>query len=208
MDGAAREVAKEKAALRRELAARLAALAPGERERAAAAAGESLLALPEVAGARRIFTCLSFGAELDTWGLVDSWLARGCEVYIPRADRRDGEIHVHRYPCALRTLAFGLRQPPDPGRGEPPSTQIPDAEIDATLDVAIVLGLGFDRRGFRLGYGSGYFDRFLRGGGAGRPFPAVGLAFETQLLDRLPAAPHDVPMSVIVSAREIVRRSP
>ena len=205
MDAAAREVTREKAALRRELAARLAALDPGARARSAAAAGERLLALPEVAGARRIFTCLAFGDELDTWGLVDTWLASGREVYIPRADRRDGQIHVHRYPCALRTLAFGLRQPPDPRRGDPPSTQIPDAEIDTTLDVAVVLGLGFDRRGYRLGYGSGYFDRFLRGGGAGRPFPAVGLAFETQLLERLPVAPHDVPMSVIVSAREVTR---
>lgn len=200
-------VALAKAGLRRELAARLAAIGAGERTRSTRAAGERLLALPEVAGARRIFTCLSFGGELDTWGLVDTWLASGREVYVPRADPRDGQIHVHRYPCALQTLSFGLRQPPHPRRRDPPSTQISDAEIDTVLDVAIVLGLGFDRRGYRLGYGSGYFDRFLIGDGAGRPFPAVGLAFETQLVELLPIGPHDVPMTAIVSALGTVRRT-
>jgi len=200
-------VALAKAGLRSELAARLTAIGAGERIRSTRAAGERLLALPEVAGARRILTCLSFGDELDTWSLVGAWLASGREVYVPRADPRDGRIHVHRYPCALQTLSFGLRQPPHPRRVDPPSTQVSDAEIDRVLDVAIVLGLGFDRRGFRLGYGSGYFDRFLVGDGAGRPFPAVGLAFERQLVDLLPIAPHDVPMTAIVSATETARRT-
>lgn len=65
-----------------------------------------------------------------------------------------------------------------------------------------MLGLGFDRRGFRLGYGSGYFDRFL----AGRPFPAIALAFAVQLEDELPAEPHDIPMTVIVTENEIRRQ--
>ncbi len=199
-------VALEKAALRKRLAARLAALAPDERARSARAAGERLLALPEVAGARRIFACLSFGDELDTWDLVDGWRAAGREIYVPRADPRDRRIHVHRYPCELTTLAFGLRQPPHPKRGERPASEVAEAEIDTTLDVAIVLGLGFDRRAYRLGYGSGYFDRFLIGDGAGRPFPAIGLAFETQLVDRLPVAAHDVPMTAVVTASETLRR--
>ena len=73
--------------------------------------------------------------------------------------------------------------------------------IDGTLDAVLVLGLGFDRRGYRLGYGSGYFDRFL----AGRPFPAIGLAFAAQLEDELPAEAHDIAMTAIVTEAEIVR---
>ena len=201
---AADAVALAKAGLRKTFAARLAAftaLETDSRARETRAAGARLLALPEVAAARRIFTCLSFGDELDTWGLVERWLAAGREVYVPRADPRDGRIHVHRYPCELKTLAFGLRQPPHPKPGEPEGSELALSAIDATLDVAIVLGLAFDRRGIRLGYGSGYFDRFL----AGRPFPAIGLAFESQLADSLPAAPHDVPMTAIVTAGESVR---
>jgi len=114
---------------------------------------------------------------------------------VPRADPRDRQIHVHRYPCALATLEFGLRQP---RRGEP---ELPVAEIDRALDVAIVLGLGFDRGGFRLGYGSGYFDRFL----AGRELTTIGLAFDEQLVDRLSVEPHDVPMRLVVTPSELVR---
>lgn len=193
-------VARRKTVLRSALAHRLAALASGERTRSTRAAVARVLALPEVDAARRIFTCLSFGDELDTWGLVDTFLATGREVYVPRADPRDGRIHVHRYPCELRTLAFGLRQPPHPRPGES-STEVAESAIDSTLDIAIVLGLGFDRCGFRLGYGSGYFDRFL----AGRSWPAIGLAFDAQLVDELPVAPHDVPMAAVVTAAETLR---
>jgi 5-formyltetrahydrofolate cyclo-ligase len=183
------EIAAEKARLRREILEARAGTTETGRRRAAEEAHECLLALPEVASARRVFTCLSFGTELDTWILIDRLLAEGREIYVPRAERATGLLHLHRYPCALRTLSFGLRQP---ARGEP---ELPPQAIDETIDVALVLGVAFDRRGIRLGYGSGFFDRFL----AGRPFPTVGLTFAAQLVERLPAAPHDVPMRLLVS---------
>jgi 5-formyltetrahydrofolate cyclo-ligase len=178
-----------KTVLRQQLGERLAALDPDEARVAAGRVHERLLARPEVARARRIFACLSFGHEIDTWALVERLLASGRTVYVPRADPRDGQLHLHEYPCELRTLSFGLRQPP---------RRLPELNreaIDGTIDVALVLGLGFDRRGYRLGYGSGYFDRFL----ARRPFPAVGLAYDAQLIERLPEEPHDVPMRVVVT---------
>jgi len=183
--------------LRAALRARLEAIEPARATRAADCIAERLLTLPEIAGARRILTCLSFGVEVDTWRLVDRLRALGKELYVPRADPGDRELHVHPYPCALRTLAFGLRQPP---RGTP---ELERADIDRTLDAALVLGLGFDRRGFRLGYGSGYFDRFL----ARRPFPAIGLAFAEQLVEALPAEPHDIAMTAVVTDLETSRRA-
>ncbi len=185
----ANALAGGKPALREAMQARLAALDADARRAASARAARRVLASPEVADARRIFLCLSFGHELDTRELVETLLAEGREVYVPRAEPRDRQLHVHRYPCDLVTLSFGLQQP---RRGTP---EVPAGEVDATLDVALVLGLAFDRRGYRLGYGSGYFDRFL----AGRPFPALGLAFEQQVLDRLPDEPHDIPMRAVVT---------
>ncbi len=188
-------IAREKALLRAELLAGRAALPPEAREEAERAAGERLLALPEVARASRILTCLSFGTEVDTWGLVERWLAEGREVYVPRAERATGLLHLHRYPCRLATVSFGLRQP---SRSEP---QLAPEAIDDTVEVAVVLGIAFDRRGYRLGYGSGFFDRFL----AGRPFPAVGLTLQAQLVERLPAAAHDLPMRIVASDAETLR---
>ncbi len=188
-------IAAAKADLRRRLAGRLREVDADSARAAAARVAERVLALPEVRAARRVLSCLSFGAEVDTWGLVERLAAGGREIFVPRTAHGDPDLHVHRYPCELTTLSFGLRQPCAD------AVEVPPADVDARLDVALVLGLGFDRRGVRLGYGRGYFDRFLRG----RPFPAVGLAYAFQLVDRLPAAAHDVPLQVVVTDRETVR---
>lgn len=180
--------------LRRRLSARLEAASAEQRRSAGAAARARLLDHPAIRPARSILVCLSFGSELDTAPLVERWTAEGRRLFVPRADPRDRMIHVHPWPSPLVELSFGLRQPP---RGAP---EVAAEAIPATLDAAIVLGLGFDRRGFRLGYGSGYFDRFL----AAHPVTAVGLAYGFQLLDRLPAEAHDVPMSVVVTDEEVV----
>lgn len=184
-----------KALLREQLQTQLRALDPAAAASAADRVAERVLALPEIERAQRILTCLSFGTEIDTWRLVDRLLAAGRELFVPRADSQTGRLHVHPYPCPLVTLPFGLQQPP------PGTPEIAESAIDSTLDAALVLGLAFDRRGYRLGHGSGYFDRFL----VHRPFPAVGLAYALQLRDELPVEPHDVPMAVVVTEAEVWR---
>jgi 5-formyltetrahydrofolate cyclo-ligase len=66
------------------------------------------------------------------------------------------------------------------------------------VDLVFVPGLAFDRRGHRLGYGHGYFDRFL----ATLPdaTPTVGLAYRFQLFDRLPTSAHDRAVSTVLTA--------
>ncbi len=182
--------------LRRRMIARLAALDPAERRRAAAAATERWLAQPE-ADADGILVCLSFGDEIDTAALIERLAAGGRELFVTRADPRDRQLHVHRWPCELVTLGFGLRQPP---RGAP---ELTPGEIASRVGAALVLGLAFDRRGFRLGHGSGYFDRFL----ARHPIPSLGFAFDLQLVDRIADEPHDVPMHGVVTDSRVVRRS-
>ena len=184
-----------KAEWRERLSERLAAIDTASAAAAADRVAERLLELPEIVRAQNILTCLSFGVELDTWRLVERLLALGKELYVPRAEPRDRQLHVHPYPCPLRTVSFGLQQPP---RDAP---EVAADAISSTVEAALVLGLGFDRRGFRLGYGSGYFDRFL----AGRSFPAIGLAFDSQLEDELPAEPHDIPMRLVVTPSELCR---
>jgi len=195
LGGSAAGASARKAELRRRLSRRV-ELIDAETARAAAdQVARRLLSLSEVAGARRILTCLSFGHEIDTWRLVERLAGEGRGLYVPRADPRDQRLHVHPYPSELVTLGFGLRQPP---RGAP---ELADAEIDRTIDAVLVLGVGFDRRGFRLGHGSGYFDRFLA---AHRLF-AVGLAYDEQLVDRLPVETHDRPMDLVVTPTGLVR---
>ena len=189
------DVPSRKAELRQDLGARLAELDGSTVREVAQQMAERLWQLPEMQRARGVLSCLSFGHEIDTWALVDALLAAGKNVYVPRAEPRDHSLRLHRYPCPLKTLSFGLRQPP---RNTP---ELPAAAIAQEVDVVLVLGLGFDRQGYRLGYGSGYFDRFL----AAHPVTAVGLAYEMQVVDALPHESHDVPMAAVVTEMGVWR---
>ncbi|MCB1054691.1 MAG: 5-formyltetrahydrofolate cyclo-ligase [Acidobacteria bacterium] len=165
------------------------------RRTASAEVRERVLDLPEIGNAEGVLACLSFGSEVDTWPLVDQLRRRGKSVFVPRADRHDGMLHVHPLPCELRTLSFGLRQP---ARG---AAEIPYDEIEQVVDVVLVLGLAFDRQGYRLGHGRGYFDRFL----TGRTVTSLGLCYSLQLLESIPHDEVDVPMSAIVTSSEVAR---
>jgi len=156
---------------------------------------ESVLQLPEIERAQGVLICLSFGPEIDTWTLTDRILKSGKSVFVPRAEPRDRQLHVHPYPCQLRALSFGLKQPP---RGTP---ELVASEVAGSVDAALVLGLAFDRHGYRLGHGSGYFDRFL----SRHRVLAIGLTSADLLYDELPIAAHDLPMSIVVTEREVVR---
>ena len=190
-----RPIPHSKEALRSQLRSRLDAQPTEEIGVANAAIIERVLAVPEVLGARRIFSCLSFGHEVNTWSLISRLLGEGKEIFVPRSNPIEKRLHVHRFPCPLETRSFGLREP------TPGTPELAPDHISNTLDVALILGLGYDAKGFRLGYGAGYFDRFL----AKRPFPTLALAYDCQVVSDLPNEPHDIPMTAIVTQSRVLR---
>ena len=72
------------------------------------------------------------------------------------------------------------------------------------VDLVLVPGVAFDRQGNRLGYGGGYYDRFLQQCAA----PRVALAFATQLVDHVPTEPHDLRVHAVVTDEEVIRIEP
>lgn len=79
------------------------------------------------------------------------------------------------------------------------STDVPKA---GEYDLVIVPLLGFDRTGHRLGYGGGYYDKFLAANHCKR---TIGLAFSSQEEDRLPAEEHDKRLDMIITEKEIIQ---
>ncbi|SNR66072.1 5-formyltetrahydrofolate cyclo-ligase [Desulfurobacterium atlanticum] len=69
-------------------------------------------------------------------------------------------------------------------------------------DVVFVPGIAFDLECYRLGYGGGFYDRFL----SGKDYFKVGVCFDFQIIDRLPVEPFDVPVDVVVSEKRVIRR--
>lgn len=155
---------------------------------------ERLAALPEWRAARTVH--LYIGAvegEVETRAIALDALRGGKRVACPRVanDPPRLEHHLIRSLDELRESDRGLWEP-DPARA---------ARVEpATLDLVVVPGLAFDRRGHRLGFGAGYYDRFLAGLGA----PTVGLAFSLQIMDVVPHSARDVPVDWIVTESETI----
>ena len=177
---------QEKAALRRELLARRDAVP--QREEKSRAVGDGVLALPAYQKARQVLLYLSKGSEVDTWKVFARALAEGKEVYAPRCLDGEGTMGFFQVtsPQELLQGRFGLWEP-DPRRCAPWRRR------EGAL--CLVPGIAFDRQGYRLGYGKGYYDRFL----ASFSGTAAGLCFRELALERLPRGPQDRRVDVLVT---------
>jgi 5-formyltetrahydrofolate cyclo-ligase len=127
------------------------------------------------------------GSEVDTAAVDAAARARGLVVAYPRVigDGVALAFHAARLD-ELVPAGFGLREPP---RGAP-AIELPE------LRVFFVPGLAFDRAGGRVGWGRGHYDATLAAAPGAR---RVGLAFDVQIVDRVPSDAHDVPMHVILT---------
>lgn len=119
-------------------------------------------------------------------------LARGKRVVVPVTRPRTKRLSLSEVRDPGRELAPGAFGVPEPV----PSARRPVPVRE--LDLVLVPGLAFDRRGHRLGHGHGYFDRFLAR--LPKTTPVIGLAFKFQLLERLPSDPHDRAVHTVLTA--------
>jgi len=162
------------------------------REQAGRAIVAALAARADFRAAATVLLSLSFRSEFDTRPLLEAALASGKVVSAPRvnADSRMLEALVVSDP--MRDVAPGFRGIPEP------LPHCPAVAVYA-LDWVLVPGVAFDTRGYRIGYGGGYYDRLLPllRGDAQR----VAGAFELQIVEQVPSAPHDLTVDAIVTER-------
>ncbi|MDE2808071.1 MAG: 5-formyltetrahydrofolate cyclo-ligase, partial [Gemmatimonadota bacterium] len=131
--------------------------------------------------------------EVDTRTLICTCLAQGKRVAVPVVMPGTKTL-AHALIDGLDQLIvgpWGLAQP-DPAT----ATWLP---AEARIDLVVVPGLAFDRRGHRIGWGSGYYDRFL----AQVQTVKIGLCYDELVLDRIPGEPHDVPVDMVVAETAI-----
>jgi 5-formyltetrahydrofolate cyclo-ligase len=177
-----------KAAMRANIAAELKKLNATER----AAASLQACALLEQQAVWRSAKTLLFYAPLadepDIWRLLEDSLAAGKIVALPRFQPEQGAYvacHITQAASDLQTGKFGIREPRES------CTIIPLNR----LDLVLVPGVAFDLSGHRLGRGKGYFDRLL----ADTTGSTCGVAFDQQIVSRVPSEPHDVRLSCILT---------
>ncbi|SFK84962.1 5-formyltetrahydrofolate cyclo-ligase [Geodermatophilus ruber] len=178
--------AAAKAALRTRLLARRSARSEGERAAAAAAISEALL--PALAGVGTVAAFVPDPAEPGAGRLPAALAGLGARVLLPVVPGTGRELAWAVDSGRLAPGRFGLLEPVGP-RLEP-------AALGAA-DVVVVPAVAIARDGVRLGRGGGYYDRALRNARPGAVLVAV--VFDEELVDELPAEPHDHRVTAVVT---------
>lgn len=199
-----KDIAVQKKALRVEIRARLAAIDGPQIKGKSQTLAELLFQTPWWTAAQWVFVYIPMGGEVDTRHIVSRAYRDRKQVAIPRMEGED--LAFYFYDGKTENLLpnqFGILEPD-------PTWKLVDP-FSPTGKRLLVLapGLAFDRQGRRLGRGKGFYDRFLRGLRAAHPPDsdswAVGLAFDEQLVDRVPVSAHDERLEGIVTDREVIR---
>lgn len=142
----------------------------------------AVAATPQYATATSVMAFVGCKGEPDTDPLFARLAADGKRLLLPRVE--EGRLVVCDGTGPLTISSFGVSEPIGP--------PVPLSEVD----FVIVPGLAFTAEGVRLGYGAGFYDRFL----PQLSVPNAGVCFTEQLVDELPTEPHDVRVQQVISA--------
>ena len=138
--------------------------------------------------AKTIGVTVSRGREVDTKTIIEKAWRDGKRVVVPKCDPESNTMIFRKIDTyhQLETVFFGLM--------EPIESETISVEPD-DIDLMIVPGICFDRKGYRIGYGGGYYDRYLKE----YQGVTISLAFSFQLLNSLPRETHDVPIEGLIT---------
>ncbi len=164
-----------------------------DREGKSAAIADFLFKTTYFQRAKTIFLYCSYRSEVDTNIILETAWLQGKRVAIPKVlDNQMQFFQIH----ARDEILTGYRGIPEPeGKGEPVFPQ--------KDDLILVPGTAFDKEGYRMGYGGGYYDRYLAKNRTG--CITIGLAFLEQLYDQIPKDEYDICLDNIVTERGLVK---
>ncbi len=142
--------------------------------------------------AESIFVYVSVGSEVETSGIIERIINDGKRVAVPLCDKDERIMTAVLIDSRddLKTGAYGIPEPKNADR------VLPKNEIDLIITPAIA----FDRQGMRLGYGGGYYDKFL----SGYEGISIGLAFSECIKDKLPSEEFDCRVDRVISPEEMI----
>ncbi|MCH8822505.1 MAG: 5-formyltetrahydrofolate cyclo-ligase [Planctomycetes bacterium] len=188
------EQSNNKADVRGQVKAKLAAMTSQQQHDASVAACKRLIELNPFQDASIVMLYMPMANEVDLTPVAIRCFQAGKTVCVPRVDwrRKDMDaVEVQSFDDHIMELdEHGLRTPRD---GAPMPSNL--------IDLVVVPGLAFDAHGHRLGRGGGYYDRFLSK--LRRSATSIGLAFEEQMIDQVPINQDDVSVNIVVTDRRV-----
>ncbi len=154
---------------------------------------ERVLGLAAFERARVVAAFLAIQAEVDLARVVERARELGKTIVMPRVDEVERALvmHVHGVDDALARSTFGVPEP-----------LVSAPRVDASaIDLVLVPALAVDERGHRIGYGQGYYDRFL---GTATGATSVCVAFDFQMIPEVSDLPADRTVDVVVTDKRVI----
>ena len=176
--------------LRKKLLRERKSLQPQDRKRRDLIIASRLVSLEEFKKANKVLLYYPVRGEPDIRPLFYRLLDSGKMPILPKVSGPELKLISFTGLSCLRKGAFGI---PEPFVGE----EFPAEE----LELVVVPGIAFDRRGFRLGFGKGYYDRLLKVVKA----PKVGVAYSFQVVEYIPEDGWDIPVDILITDKEVMR---
>jgi 5-formyltetrahydrofolate cyclo-ligase len=154
---------------------------------------QQLFSLHSWQTAKTIAVTISNGREVDTTNIIERAWQDKKRIVVPKCDPKTNTMEFRRIISfdQLERVFFGLLEP-----------KVLETEKVSPhqIDLMIIPGICYDRSGYRIGYGGGYFDRYL----THYKNNTLSLAFSTQIVDKVPTEPHDLPVSTIITECEVI----
>ncbi|WP_239421750.1 5-formyltetrahydrofolate cyclo-ligase [Bacillus sp. CGMCC 1.16541] len=143
--------------------------------------------------ANTIGVTISRGREVETNELIHRAWNEGKQVVVPKCDAKEKKMTFYKLTSfsQLETVYFGLQEP---------IVQQTERYLPTQIDLIITPGIVFDQKGYRIGYGGGYYDRYL----ASYNGEVIALAFSFQVTNKVPFEEHDLPVKAIITEKEII----
>jgi len=157
----------------------------------------TLMELPEFKNCKNIMLYISFNKEVDTYPLASFCLNNGKTVIAPyciQSERKIIPFKINNLTSNLTKSSFGVM--------EPKHDSLQTVNIK-DIDLIIVPGVVFDENCNRIGFGAGYYDRFLSR--LSKNTSTIGIAYDYQIIDKVPTDQYDVPLNFIITEKRIIR---
>lgn len=161
---------------------------------------DRLFNLKEYRECSYLFTYFSFKTEPDTIDIIRRALSEKKRLYLPRVEGRAMNFYEIRDFSSLKRSRFGIYEPDESHEICYGAASITDKDIKLML----LPGLAFDLMGNRIGYGAGYYDRYLSEH-AEDCFILAALSYDFQVLERIDAMEYDIRTDLIITPNRLLR---
>ena len=191
-DSRTQTAADQKSALRQDALSRRDAMSADERQRGAEVIAGRAFPVPIPPGAV-VSGFMPMKTEINPLPLMKRLAAAGASLALPIVEGRGKPLTMRAWTfgAPLEAGVWGIRQPPK-------------TAAEVFPDILLVPLATFDRRGYRIGYGAGYYDMTINRLRALKPVIAIGIGFATQEIPRVPATERDARLDLVLTEREVI----